>query len=68
MSEQVIKIEGMTCGHCEGRVTTELMKIAGVTQVVASSANANATITADTEIDAQAIDSAVREAGYSVVA
>lgn len=67
MSEQVIKIEGMTCGHCEGRVTTELMKIAGVTQVVASSADAKATITADSEIDAQAIDSAVREAGYSVV-
>lgn len=67
MSEQVIKIEGMTCGHCEGRVTTELMKIAGVTQVIASSADAKAIITADSEIDAQAIDSAVREAGYSVV-
>lgn len=63
MSEQVISIKGMTCGHCEGRVTTELLKISGVTAVVASAEKANATIT----VDAQSIDTAVRQAGYSVV-
>lgn len=68
MSEQVINIKGMTCGHCEGRVTTELLKIAGVTAVVASSEKATATISAEAPVDAAAIDSAVREAGYSVLA
>jgi len=67
MSEQVINIKGMTCGHCEGRVTAELLKIDGVTAVVASSEKANATITSSMAIDEDAIDSAVREAGYSVV-
>ena len=66
MSEQVISIKGMTCGHCEGRVTSELLKIPGVTAVVASAEKANATISADAPLDAQMIDSAVRQAGYSV--
>lgn len=66
MSEQVINIKGMTCGHCEGRVTAELLKISGVTAVAASSEKANAIITADAPLDAQSIDSAVRQAGYSV--
>ena len=67
MCEQVISIKGMTCGHCEGRVTAELLKISGVTTVVASAEKANATITADAPVDAQSIDSAVRQAGYSVI-
>lgn len=67
MSEQVISIKGMTCGHCEGRVTAELLKISGVTGVVASAEKANATITSDAPLDAQLIDSAVRQAGYSVL-
>lgn len=67
VSEQVIKIKGMTCGHCEGRVTTELLKLAGVTAVVASSEKAIATITSEAPVDASAIDAAVREAGYSVL-
>lgn len=67
MSEQVISIKGMTCGHCEGRVTTELLKISGVTAVVASAEKASATITADGTVDSQLIDAAVRQAGYSVL-
>lgn len=68
VNEQVIKIKGMTCGHCEGRATTELLKISGVTAVVASSEKAIATITSNAPVDASAVDSAVREAGYSVLA
>jgi copper chaperone CopZ len=67
LSEQVINIKGMTCGHCEGRVTAKLLEISGVTAVVANSEKANATITADAPVDAQSIDTAVRQAGYSVV-
>lgn len=67
MSEQVINIKGMTCGHCEGRVTTELLKVAGVKAVVASAEKATATITAESVLDPQLIDSAVRQAGYSVL-
>ena len=45
MSSTTISIKGMTCGHCEGRVTAELKKIDGVTEVVASAESANAVIT-----------------------
>jgi copper chaperone CopZ len=67
MNEQKITIKGMTCGHCEGRVIAELLKISGVTGVVASSEKANATITSVVPIDEQSIELAVRQAGYSVV-
>lgn len=68
MTEQTVSIKGMTCGHCEGRVTTELLTIPGVTAVTASAEKATAVITIDSEITADQIDFAVRAAGYSVVA
>jgi copper chaperone CopZ len=67
MAEKVVKIEGKTCGHCEGRVSTEIMAIPGVESVVASAEKALATITSELEISGDAIESAVRAAGYSVV-
>lgn len=30
MAEKTIKIKGMTCGHCEGRVSAEILAIPGV--------------------------------------
>jgi len=56
----------MTCGHCEGRVTAELKKIDGVTEVVASAESANAVITSKTEIAPTSIEKAVVAAGYKL--
>ena len=67
MAEKTFNIKGMTCGHCEGRVTAEIMAIPGVLGVVASAEKANATITSELEISGDAIESAVRAAGYSLV-
>lgn len=67
MSEQIVKIKGMTCGHCEGRVTKELLSIPGVSSVVASAEKATAVITADQQLTSAQIDSAVVAAGYSVI-
>jgi copper chaperone CopZ len=61
-----ISIKGMTCGHCEGRVTAELKKIDGVTEVVASAESANAVITSATEIAAASIEKAIVDAGYKL--
>lgn len=66
MSSTTISIKGMTCGHCEGRVTAELKKIDGVTEVVASAESANAIITATTEIAAASIEKAIVDAGYKL--
>ena len=66
MSSTTISIKGMTCGHCEGRVTAELKKIDGVTEVVASAESANAVITSATEITAASIEKAIVDAGYKL--
>ena len=67
MSEKTVAIKGMTCGHCEGRVNTEIMAIPGVIGVVASAEKANAIINSDSEISKDAIERAVQAAGYSLL-
>ena len=64
MAETTVKIIGMTCGHCEGRVNTELGKIAGVTNVKASASDSHAVITSDGALDSELISQAVIAAGY----
>ena len=67
MAEKVVSIQGMTCGHCEGRISTEILAIPGVTSVVASAEKANAVVTSDSEISRDAIERAVIAAGYSLL-
>jgi copper chaperone len=67
MVEKTVEIKGMTCGHCEGRVSTELMAIPGVIGVVASAEKANAIINSDSEISRDTIERAVKAAGYSLL-
>ena len=68
MSETIVKITGMTCGHCGGRVSAELSKIDGVSKVMARAADAQAVITSSGVLDAEAISRAVIAAGYRVSA
>jgi copper chaperone CopZ len=67
MSEKTVAIKGMTCGHCEGRVNTEIMAIPGVIGVVVSAEKAHAIISSESEISGDAIESAVQAAGYSLL-
>ena len=67
MTVTTVKIKGMTCGHCEGRVNTELGKLNGVTDVSASAATAEAVVTSAAALDAQQISEAVIAAGYRVI-
>ena len=64
---KTFEIKGMTCGHCEGRVTKEILTIPGVTEVIASAEKANVTVESDGEISQESIEVAVQRAGYSVV-
>ena len=67
MVEKTIEIKGMTCGHCEGRVSAELKAIPGVVGVIASAEKANAVINSDSEISQDVIERAVQAAGYSLI-
>lgn len=66
MSETIVKITGMTCGHCEGRVNAELSKLDGVSEVKASAADAQAIVVSSGVLDTDAISRAVIAAGYRV--
>jgi copper chaperone len=67
LEEKSVAIKGMTCGHCEGRVSKEILSIPGVIGVSASADNGNAIITSNLEISEDAIERAVQAAGYSLL-
>ncbi len=58
-----IKIDGMSCGHCEGRVKQEFEKVGAVVESV-SADDAKAIVSGVDEASAR---SAVIAAGYKVV-
>jgi copper chaperone CopZ len=66
--QTTVKIKGMTCGHCEGRINTELGKISGVTEVKAVAADGVAIITSGDVLNLEEISKAVATAGYKVIA
>ena len=65
---KTLDIEGMMCAHCQAHVQKALEGVAGVTQVVVSLENNNATVTADAGVEEQALIDAVTESGYKVLA
>lgn len=65
--ETTIKIAGMTCGHCEGKVNSELGKIFGVTDVKAAAADGLAIVTSADALNSEEVSRAVAIAGYKVL-
>lgn len=63
--KKTIKIAGMSCAHCAGRVERALNAIAGVTASV-DLASASASVESKADIDDQTIARAVEDAGYAV--
>lgn len=61
----VLKIEGMTCGHCKSSVEKALLNVPGVTQAEVDLAHKQALVigTAERSILAKAVE----EAGYRVI-
>lgn len=65
--KKTIKIEGMMCTHCTGRVEQALSAIDGVTAVEVSLEGKSATLTLSKEVDDKVLSDAVTQAGYEVV-
>ena len=65
---KVLDIEGMMCANCQAHVQKALEGVAGVTQVVVSLAEKNATVTADAGVEDNALIDAVTQSGYQVLA
>ena len=64
---KTMKIEGMMCAHCTGRVEKALSAIDGVSNVEMSLEGKSATLTLSKDVDNQILTDAVTEAGYEVV-
>ena len=61
-----LKVQGMSCGHCEARVVTALKEIYGVKDASADHQAAQATVTlkAGQTVDRAKLTAAVKAAGY----
>lgn len=63
----VLKIEGMSCSHCQARVQKALEEVPGVKSVEVSLEKKEAVVTGD-DLDVKALAHAVTAAGYAVTA
>ena len=65
--ETVLKIEGMMCPHCEGRVKSALESADGVSEAVVSHEKGEAIVKSDREIPFETLKGIVEAQGYKVL-
>jgi copper chaperone CopZ len=61
------RVSGMSCGHCEAAIRSEVIQIPGVDEVTVSATTGRLVVTSTRPVDADAILGAVDEAGYEAV-
>lgn len=64
--EKTIMIDGMSCGHCSGRVEKALKELPGVSAATVSHEDGTARVTVDSTLSDDALRNAVIDAGYQV--
>jgi len=68
MEKIKIKIEGMTCGHCENAVQDAVRKLPGVKNIKANKDKKEAAVEYDSSLVTQEqIISVIKETGYNVI-
>ncbi|WP_255350347.1 heavy-metal-associated domain-containing protein [Methanosarcina sp. 2.H.A.1B.4] len=68
ITQETIKVEGMSCGHCVMRVKKAIEGLEGVTKVDVSLENKQAVVEFDEgKIDVEKIKAVVKETGYEPV-
>ena len=63
MDFKTLKVEGMTCSHCEASVTRNLLKMAGIDEVVADKNTSEVKVKGD-RIDLKEIEKVINGIGY----
>ncbi|MFE0464188.1 heavy-metal-associated domain-containing protein [Kitasatospora sp. NPDC058965] len=66
-STTTYSVTGMSCGHCEKSVSTELSALQGVLSVAADAKAGTVTVSSDQPLDEAAVRAAIDEAGYELV-
>ena len=68
MKHTTLKVQGMTCQHCVKAIEKSVGKLAGVTEVAVTLANAQVDVHFDErQSDEAAIKAVIQEEGYEVV-
>ncbi len=68
LKKAVLRVSGMTCGHCEKRITDAVKSIKGVRAVAASFSKKRVEVAYDTEKTTEdAIKAAIEQEGYLVL-
>jgi copper chaperone len=67
MATSEYRVTGMTCGHCEAAVQSEVSQIPGVDSVDVNARTGRLVVASSVPIDANAVLGAVDEAGYEAV-
>ena len=63
--ELTMTVPGMTCGHCQTAVTTEVSNVPGVTEVIVDLSTKLVTVRG-ADLDPVAVVAAIDEAGFDV--
>ena len=61
------QVTGMSCGHCETAIRSEVSEIPGVTGIDVSAQTGRLAVTAEQPIEDATVIAAVDEAGYTAV-
>lgn len=64
---ETYRVQGMTCDHCIAAVKGQLTRLAGVTAVDIDLSTGAVVVTSDGPLAAEAVRSAVDEAGYEFI-
>ncbi len=65
--EKILKVDGMTCGHCKARVEKVVSAIDGVDSVEVDLASKNVTVKISKDISEQTLSDVIVDAGYEVI-
>ena len=65
--EKTMKIEGMMCGHCSGRVKKVLEELPQVVEAVVSHETGTAVLTLNAPVDDALLKKTVEDQGYTVI-
>lgn len=63
MTIETIKVEGMTCSHCEATVTRSLLKLDGIDEVMANKDKSEVKVAGE-HLDLQEIEKMITSIGY----
>ncbi len=63
----ILKVEGMSCQHCENRVKTTVAEIAGVKSVEVNLAEKTVAIEHEESVTVETLSSCINEQGYNVI-